>query len=378
MSVSMFYGKNEPAAIVAIKHRRAPLAPRTLIPQTIITQHRCLLFITMNGHPAFFTNQTTYEWCFAPTRSAEAKITFYKIAASHASGRKKELKRRLKLVEHGPIVSCMSSVPQMTDRIALTRQRRRAQDRESLFLQTAALEEVQDRLTLVNKAFTKVAIVTPFPEIWERLAPNAHLVPDEETLSLEEAGHDLVIHALCLHWTNDPVGQIIQCRRALENNGLFMCVTFGGQTLHELRASLAEAETEIRGGMSPRVAPMAEIRDLGAVLQRGGLALPVVDTVPLRVTYETPWHLYRELRDMGESNALTHRARHFSRRDVFIRASEIYTHSFMDAGRIPATFELLFLTGWAPDESQPKPLRPGSAQQKLADALGVAEQPLKD
>jgi SAM-dependent methyltransferase len=249
---------------------------------------------------------------------------------------------------------------------------------ESLFLQTAALEEVQDRLTLVNKAFTKVAIVTPFPEIWERLAPNARLVPDDETLDLEETSHDLVIHALCLHWANDPVGQIIQCRRALENDGLFMCVTFGGQTLHELRASLAEAETEIRGGLSPRVVPMAEIRDLGALLQRSGFALPVVDTVPLKATYETPWHLYRDLRDMGESNALAHRARHFSRREVFMRASEIYTRAYMDNGRIPATFELLFLTGWAPDESQPKPLRPGSAQQKLADALGVAEQPLKD
>ena len=288
------------------------------------------------------------------------------------------MKRHLNLVEHEPIVHRMSSVPEMTDRVALDRQRNRVPDADSLFLQAAALEEIQDRLTLVNKGFTKIALVTAFPQVWERLAPNMHIVRDDEILDLEEGHYDLVVHALCLHWANDPVGQIIQCRRALENDGLFMCVTFGGQTLHELRASLAQAESEITGGLSPRVAPMAEIRDLGALLQRGGFALPVADTVPLKVTYETPWHLFRELRNMGEGNALTHRLRHFSRREVFFRATEIYAHSFMDEGRIPATFELLFLTGWAPDESQPKPLRPGSAQQKLADALGVAERPLKD
>ena len=266
----------------------------------------------------------------------------------------------------------------MTDRIALERQRNRVRNADDLFLQTAALEEVQDRLTIVNKSFTKVAIVTGFPNIWERLAPNAKIISDEEVLDLEEARYDLVIHALCLHWANDPVGQIIQCRRALEKDGLFMCITFGGQTLHELRASLAEAETEISGGLSPRVIPMAEIRDLGSLLQRGGFALPVADTVPLQVTYETPWHLFRELRHMGEGNALSHRIRTFSQRGLFLRAAEIYTQCFMNNGRIPATFEMLFLTGWAPDESQPKPLRPGSATQRLADALGVAETPLKD
>ncbi|MBR9841569.1 MAG: methyltransferase domain-containing protein [Rhodobacteraceae bacterium] len=272
----------------------------------------------------------------------------------------------------------MNSVPQMTDRAALSRQRNRIHNVDDLFLQATALEEVQDRLTLVNKSFTKVAIVTGFPKIWERLAPNVTIVPDDEVLDLQEASYDLIIHALCLHWANDPVGQIIQCRRALKNDGLFMCVTFGGQTLHELRAALAEAETEITGGLSPRVAPMAEIRDLGALLQRSSFALPVADTIPLKVTYETPWHLFRELRNMGEGNALAHRIKHFSQRAFFLRAAEVYTQSFMDNGRVPATFEMMFLTGWAPDDSQPKPLRPGSAQQRLADALGVAETPLKD
>ncbi|MCW8842809.1 MAG: methyltransferase domain-containing protein, partial [Rhodobacteraceae bacterium] len=253
----------------------------------------------------------------------------------------------MKLVGHAPIVHRMSSVPQMTDRAALRRNRKRVQSEDALFLQAVALQEVQDRLTLVNKSFTKIAIVTPFPEIWRRLAPNAHFVQDNEVLELEEKQYDLVIHALCLHWANDPVGQIIQCRRALENDGLFMCLTFGGQTLHELRASLAEAETLVTGGLSPRVAPMAEVRDLGDLLQRGGLALPVADTIALKVTYETPWNLFRELREIGEGNALEHRIKRFSRRQVFFEAAKIYAQSFMDEGRIPATFEMVVLTGWA-------------------------------
>lgn len=272
----------------------------------------------------------------------------------------------------------MSNVPTMTDRSALKRQRQRVQSEDDLFLQNVALREVQDRLSLVNKSFTKIAIITAFPDIWRRLAPDAHLISDDDVLNLEQGAYDLVVHALCLHWANDPVGQIIQCRRALQNDGLFICMTFGGQTLHELRTSLAEAESQLTGGLSPRVVPMAEIRDLGQLLQRSGLALPVADSVPLMVTYETPWHLFRELRNMGEGNALAHRRKTFARRDVFFKAAEIYNQSYMNAGRIPATFELICLTGWAPDKSQPKPLRPGSAQQRLADALGVAETPLKD
>ena len=272
----------------------------------------------------------------------------------------------------------MNSIPKITDRVALSRHRARAQTVDDLFLQEAAFHEVQDRLSLVNKSFTKIAVITAFPAIWEKFAANIRIVPDEDVLDLEQASYDLVIHALCLHWANDPVGQIIQCRRALENDGLFLCVTFGGQTLHELRASLAEAEARITDGLSPRVIPMPEIRDLGQVLQRSGLALPVADSIPLVATYETPWNLFHDLRKMGEANALAHRKRSFSRRDVFLKAAEIYAETYMDAGRIPATFEMIFLTGWAPDDSQPKPLRPGSAQQRLADALGVAETPLKD
>lgn len=272
----------------------------------------------------------------------------------------------------------MQNTPQMTDRKALTRNRIRADRAGGMFLQETALEEVQDRLKMVNRAFTKVAIVSPFPDLWQRIAPQADCVTDEEVLGLELGAYDLVVHAMCLHWANDPVGQIIQCRRALKGDGFFLSVSFGGQTLHELRSSLAEAEAQISGGLSPRVAPMGEIRDLGAILQRAGLALPVADAVPLKVTYETPWHLMRDLRAMGETNALAGRLQRPTGRKLMMRASDIYSKVFMDDGRIPATFELIFLSGWAPDASQPQPLRPGSATARLAKALGSDETPLKD
>ena len=184
---------------------------------------------------------------------------------------------------------------------------------------------------------------------------------------------------MCLHWADDPVGQLIQARRALRPDGLFLGVMFGGETLHELRASLAQAEADLFGGLSPRVAPMAEIRDLGALLQRAGYALPVADSVRLTASYASPLQLMKELRFMGEGNALHSRRRTPSSRALFARACEIYVESYGDKdGRVPATFELIVLTGWAPDSSQPQPLRPGSASQRLADVLGAEETKLKD
>lgn len=272
----------------------------------------------------------------------------------------------------------MQNAPQMTDRKALEQHRQRADHNRGMFLQEAAFEEVQDRLTLVNRAFTNVAIISPFPDLWKRLAPQADILSDDDVLALEQGAYDLVVHAMCLHWANDPVGQIIQCRRALKKDGFFLSVSFGGQTLHELRAALAEAEAKVSGGLSPRVAPMGEIRDLGALLQRAGLALPVADAAPLKVTYETPWHLMRDLRAMGETNALVGRLRRPTGRQMMMQAVDVYSSAFMEDGRIPATFELIFLSGWAPDDSQPQPLRPGSASARLADALGSEETPLKD
>jgi SAM-dependent methyltransferase len=279
----------------------------------------------------------------------------------------------LNLRLHLPIVRIMQNNPRLTDTNALRRNRARADLTNGMFLHAAAIAEVQDRLSLVNRQFTAPAIVTGFPAVWSACLPKAMLIPDEEVLELQPQKHDLVVHGLGLHWADDPVGQIIQCRRALKDDGFCLFVTFGGRTLYELRASLAQAEVEITGGLSPRVAPMGEIRDLGALLQRAGLALPVADTVPLKVTYESPWALMKDLRAMGEGNALNDRIQRPTRRSILTRASEIYVKSFMKDGRIPATFEMIFLTGWAPDASQPKPLRPGSATNRLADALSTSE-----
>lgn len=232
---------------------------------------------------------------------------------------------------------------------------------------------------MVKRTFTKPAIVTGFPDFWRNLWPDARIVPDDEVLALDEGAHDLVMHAMALHWANDPVGQVIQCRRALRPDGLFLSVAFGGQTLANLRTALAEAEAQVTGGLSPRVVPMAEIRDMGALLQRAGLALPVADSVPLRVSYADTLALMRDLRAMGENNAQVARLRHLARRDMLLRAAAVHAELASDGtGRITELFELVVLTGWAPDDSQPKPLRPGSAQTRLAQALGTTETPLGD
>jgi SAM-dependent methyltransferase len=267
----------------------------------------------------------------------------------------------------------------LTDRRALTRNRSRAQamPAPALFLHLTAVDEVKERLETVNRTFTDMAVVGGFPDVWQTAFPKARMVEDAEVLDLAPASLDLVVHAMAMHWANDPVGQIVQCRRALRPDGLFLGLMFGGQTLQELRAVLAEAEAEVTGGLSPRVLPMGEIRELGALLQRCGLALPVADSYSQRVLYRDALHLMRDLRAMGEGNALSGRLRHPTRRDVLLRATQLYADTYSEAeGRIPATFEIICLTGWAPDESQQKPLRPGSAQQRLAEALNTAEMPL--
>jgi SAM-dependent methyltransferase len=271
-----------------------------------------------------------------------------------------------------------SNAPSLFDRPALTRHRARAQD-DALFLHHAAVDEVQDRLSMVNKSFTAPAVVTPFAQIWRDVLPEAQIVADDDVLDLTPGAHDLVIHAMALHWANDPVGQLIQCHRALRPDGLLLVACLGGETLHELRAALGQAEIEVAGGLSPRIAPMAELRDLGGLLQRAGFALPVADTARLTAEYRDLTHLMRDLRAMGETNSLSGRVRHPTRRTVFARAQQIYADHFTTPqGRLAATFELICLTGWSPDESQQKPLRPGSAKARLADALGAKEGKLPD
>ena len=238
------------------------------------------------------------------------------------------------------------------------------------------MTEVQERLSEVNRTFTAPAIVTPFPEVWEKSFPGARIVGDEPVLDLQPGAHDLVIHALALHWADDPLGQIIQCRRALRPDGLFIGLMPGGQTLHELRASMAQAEADLTGGLAPRVLPMGEIRDLGALLQRAGLALPVADGFTRVILYRDLPHLVADLRAMGESNAMANRHRAPLPQGVLARAEVLYRQSFARDGRLPATVETLVLTGWAPSETQQKPLRPGSASTRLAAALGTQETPL--
>jgi len=273
----------------------------------------------------------------------------------------------------------MTQTPILTDRNALHRNRTRAALGPAMFLQQEAATEIKDRLELVNRTFTRPAVVTGFPILWSSIMPDARLVPDDDILALEEQAHDLVIHALSLHWAPDPIGQLIQARRALKPDGLCLVSLFGGQTLHELRTALAEAEVRVTGGLSPRVLPMAEIRDLGGLLQRAGLALPVADSISLTVSYADTFALMRDLRAMGEGNALAGRLRKPTRRAVLQEAARIYSERYADVnGRVHATFEMIFLSGWAPDASQPQALRPGSAQTRLADVLGSVESKLQD
>jgi SAM-dependent methyltransferase len=264
----------------------------------------------------------------------------------------------------------------LVDRTRLARIRARARA-DGMFLQQEAADEVQDRLKEVNRKFTRPAIVTGFPDPWRDVFPDALIVPDDEILALDPGAHDLVVHGLALHWANDPVTQVFQCHQALRPDGLFIGVTYGGQTLAELRAVLAETEIEMTGGLSPRVLPMAEIRDLGHMMQMAGLALPVADAALRTVTYSDMFALLRDLRAMGEGNALSARAGS-TPRALFERAAARYAEAYGDAGRIRATFEMVFLTGWAPHESQQKPLKPGSATARLADALGAKETKLSD
>src|SRR5688572_5655068 len=199
---------------------------------------------------------------------------------------------------------------------------------------------------------------------------------DEEALPFREGSLDLVVSALALHLVNDLPGTLIQVRHALKPDGLFLAALLGGDTLTELRQAFAEAETEMEGGVSPRVAPFPDLRELGALLQRAGFALPVADTERLTVRYTTVFSLMHELRRMGATNALIERRRVPLRRATLMRMAEIYAQRFADPdGRLRATFEIVWLSGWAPDPSQQKPLQPGSAKMRLAEALGTREIP---
>ena len=202
---------------------------------------------------------------------------------------------------------------------------------------------------------------------------------DEELLPFRPNSFDLVLSNLDLHWVNDLPGCLLQIRHALKPDGLLLASMLGGRTLAELRASLTAGEIAVSGGASPRVSPFADLPDAGALLQRAGFALPVVDSDIVMVTYDNAFHLMRDLRGMAETNAVLERRHAPTRRATLFAAAAHYRDNWASAdGRVPATFQVIYLTAWAPDASQRQALRPGSAQLRLADALGAREIPAGD
>lgn len=283
------------------------------------------------------------------------------------------------------------SAPQLFDRplARLRRARARALGPATFLLDWVA-DDFADRLSLILRRFEAAAdLATPTDALRravlargaiDRLqgcndSGDAECLPlDGETLPFAPASLDLIVSALALHEVNDLPGVMIQARRALKPDGLFMAAIPGGETLVELRQAFAQAESETTGGLSPRVFPFVDVRDAGALLQRAGLALPVIDSDRLTVRYPDVFALFADLRRMGATNTLIERRRVPLRRDTLRRLAEIYTERFADPdGRLRATFEIIWLAGWAPHESQQKPLAPGSAKMRLADALRPAE-----
>jgi SAM-dependent methyltransferase len=287
----------------------------------------------------------------------------------------------------------MSSAPLVFDRALVRRRLARAvRGGYADFLLARAVDDLEERLGAVLRGFPlALDLGTPTPAAAERLVAAGRaeavvraaplpergalaLVADQEALPFGPERFDLAVSLLALQTVNDLPGALIQIRRALKPDGLFLGCLLGGATLNELRAAFTEAEAELEGGASPRVAPFAEVRELGSLLQRAGFALPVTDVEAVTVRYRDPVGLLRDLRALGLTNALRDRRRTPLRRATLIRALERYAERFSDPdGRVRATFEMLWLSGWAPHASQQKPLRPGSAKMRLADALGVPE-----
>jgi SAM-dependent methyltransferase len=289
-----------------------------------------------------------------------------------------------------------SPSPLIFDRSLLRARRRRAASLgPATFLLDRVAEDIADRLAAVKRRFdlaldlgtpgeavraalarvgsVGTIVAAAFPEGGTlRTAP--FIAADEEALPFGDATLDLVVSALALQFVNDLPGTLVQIRRALKPDGLFLAALLGGETLTELRQSFAAAESETTGGVSPRVAPFADLRDLGGLLQRAGFALPVTDTDRLTVRYESAFALMQDLRRMAATNVLIDRRRRPLKRATLMRMAEIYAERFGDPdGRLRATFEIVWLSGWSPHPTQQQPLKPGSAAARLADALGTRE-----
>ena len=270
-----------------------------------------------------------------------------------------------------------TAAPVLFDRALLcARQDRALRGGPATFLLDRVAEDIDERLQAVTRKFSDVADVwTPGAALQKllrgRFTSIGHLGLDaSETLPLPPESLDLAVSALAFQFVNDLPGVLAQIRRALRPDGLLLAAMIGGDTLTELRQAFAQAEAECEGGVSPRVAPFADLRDVGALLQRAGFALPVTDVDSLVVRYDNAFALMQDLRRMGATNVMIERRRTPTRRTTMLRMSEIYAKRFSDPdGRIRATFEVIWLSGWAPHESQPKPLRPGSAKASLEAAV---------
>jgi len=287
--------------------------------------------------------------------------------------------------------------PVVFDRILLCDRRRRALALgPATFLLDHVAADLTERLALVLRRFELAAdIGTPSGALRRAITEKGlagrmiaadaladrnpdesgwSIVADEEFLPFADGALDLAVSALSLQFVNDLPGTLLQIRRALKPDGLLLAALLGGDTLTELRQAFAAAESEIEGGVSPRIAPFADVRELGTLLQRAGFALPVTDIDRLTVRYDSAFALMHDLRRMGATNALVERRRAPLRRATLMRMTEIYAQRFADPdGRLRATFEIVWLSGWAPHESQQKPLRAGSARTRLADALNAKE-----
>jgi SAM-dependent methyltransferase len=270
--------------------------------------------------------------------------------------------------------------PRIFDRSAIEHRRERARRLAGdVFLVREAAEGLSERLSSVRRTFSDglelgaqdvlFSTLRPLVKNWSQLA----LQPDE-TITAKYEQFDLIVSGLSLHNVNDLPGVLVQVRRALKPDGLFMAALFGGETLFELKDSFAAAELETLGGVSPRVSPFGDVRDLGGLLQRAGFALPVADIERTVVRYRDFLTLVSDLRAMGETNVLVERSRRPLSRSTLAAAMKHYAAHHADAdGRLRATFDVMYLTGWAPHESQQQPLKPGSAKSRLADALKTTE-----
>ena len=288
------------------------------------------------------------------------------------------------------------TMPRLFDRSLLATRRARARARPRAgadFLLTRVVDDLDDRLGTVLRHFPHAIDLGPFAGPAARIlaasgkvdhslvvapdGPERDVLASEEALPFGPESLDLVVSMLGLHFVDDLPGTLVQIRRALRPDGLFLASLLGGSTLMELRDSLMAAELELRGGVSPRVVPFLDVRDLGGLLQRAGFTLPVTDTDRVTVRYGTLFDLVADLRAMGATNPLIERSRRIDTKTLFLRAAEIYAERHADPdGRLRATFEIVWASGWSPHESQQKPLAPGSATHRLADALKTRERPL--